>query len=509
LGNFRSVIQEAKKKKITVITIDPVFSETAKLSDRWIPLEPGSDAALALSMIHVILLEGLYDKEFVENWTSGFDRLHDHVEGLSPEWAEGVTGISSSKIIEIAREYASARPAIIRDGNGLDMNTNGVQTTRAVMFLIALTGNYDVPGGNAVFPWVRQSFLPDRKKVKFQEAPIGQDQFPLLGEISGPALMDALLNQDRSRGMIVNHSNPLLILANSNKVKKAFEKLEFLMVYDPFLTATAQMADLILPAPSLFETYGYRAYSSRQGGYLSLKPKVIEPLGESRHFSGVEYEIAKRLGLEEDYSFTNDMEWVNFMLKPTGLTVEDLRGRSCVHATDPMEYHKYQKGGFRTPSKKVEFFSDLYKKHQYDPLPTYKEPLILKDWKGDKRGEYPLKGTSRKPYEYVHTKFRNLGHLKKLYPFPLALIHPEDAAQNGIQDGGKMEIRSSHGAVTVRASVTSDCRRGMVVADFGWGNPEDQSGSLNALATEEVYDPISGGTSNRLFPCSVSAVKGE
>jgi anaerobic selenocysteine-containing dehydrogenase len=510
LGNFRSVIREARRKKIKVITIDPVCSETAKQSDRWIPLEPGSDAALALSMIHVIILEGIYNEEFVKNWTTGFDRLQDHVEGLSPEWAEGVTGVPASAIIEIAREYATEGPATIRDGNGLDMNTNGVQTVRAITFLIALTGNYDVPGGNVVFPWVRQSFLPDLKKVKFEEKRIGQDQFPLFPEIPGPALVDALLNRERPRGMIVNHSNPLLILADSNRAKKAFEKLEFLLVYDMFLSATAQMADLILPAPSLFETFGYRAYSGRQGGFLSLKPKVIEPIGESRHFTLVEYEIAKRLGIEEGYPFTNDIEWVNFMLKPTGLTIEDFQGKTVVYATGPMEYHKYLKAGFRTPSKKVEFFSDTYEKHRYDSLPTYREPLSLREWKLDKRKEYPFRGTTRKPYEYVHTKFRNLEYLKKLYPAPLAMIHPEDASATGVRDGGMIEVRSPYGVVTVRARLTDDCRRGMVVVDFGWGNPWDESETCaNALAPGDVWDPVSGGTPNRLFFCSVRAVKGE
>ena len=510
LGDFRSIIREARKKNVKVITIDPVFSETAKLSDIWIPLEPGSDASLALAMIHVIIKEKIYHEEFVKTWTADFEKLEYHVEGFTPEWAEGITGVSAATIRDVAREYALAGPATIRDGNGLDMNTNGVQTVRAVTFLIAITGNYDVPGGNVVFPWVRQSFLPDTKKVKFQEKRIGQDRFPLFPEIPAPALIDALLDQERPRGMIVTHSNPLLILGDTNKVKNAFEKLKFLLVYDVFPTATARMADLILPAPSLFETYGYRAYSSRQGGYLSLKPKVIEPLGESRHSSLVEYEIAKRLGIEGDYSFKNDVEWVDFMLKPTGLTIEDFNGDTVLYKTGPMEYRKYTKDGFRTPSKKIEFSSEAYRKHQYDPLPNYEEPSSLREWKADNLEKYPFKGTTRKPYEYVHTKFRNLDYLKRLYPGPVAMIHPDDASKTGVRDGGKVEIKSPHGVVKARARVTEDCKPGMVVVDFGWGNPWDESDtSVNALSTGDVWDPISGGTPNRLFFCSIKSVKGE
>jgi len=508
LGNFRSVIREAKKRKIKTTTIDPVPSETVRQSDFWICLEPGTDAALALSMIHVIIKEKIYHEEFVKNWTIGFEKLQDHVEQLTPEWGETITGVSASVIRNVAREYALNRPSIIRDGNGLDMQTNGMQTLRAIMFLVALTGNYDVPGGNVVFPWVRQSFLPDFKKVRFQEKRIGQDQFPEFPEISGPVLLDTLLKEEPPRGMIVHHSNPTLILANTDRVRRAFEKIKFLMVFDLFPTRTAQMADLILPSTSFFERYGYRVSSSRQGGFLSLSPKLIEPIGESRSFAEVEYEIAKKIGFEKDYPFRNNEEWVNFMLKPANLTIEDLREKTIVYATGPMEYQKYLETGFNTPSKKVEFYSDAYEKNHYDPIPNYVEPLNLKDWNGDKRQTFPFKGTTRKPYEYVHTKFRNLESLRNLYPAPLALLHPEDASSKGIKDGDWIEVRSPNGAVKFKARVAADKgRRNMVVLDFGWGNPWDESEGANLLATCDVWDPISGGTPNRLFVCDVQKSK--
>jgi anaerobic selenocysteine-containing dehydrogenase len=507
LGNFRSVIPEARRRNIKVITIDPVRSETAKLSDEWIAPRLGTDAALALSMIHVIIKEKIYNEEFVTNWTSGFEKLARHVEKMTPEWAEPITGVAASTIEKLARDYALTAPATIRDGNGLDMNTNGVQTVRAVQFLIALTGNYDVPGGNVVFPWIAQSFLPDTRKVKYQEKRIGQEQFPQFPEIPGPALLDALLNEDRPRAMIVYHSNPALILANTEKVRRAFGKLNFLMVMDLFPTATAQMADLILPSASTFESYGYRAYSSRQGGFLSLRPKCIEPIGESRPFAQVEYELAKRLGMEKDYSFTNDVEWVNFMLKAPGLTIEDLREKTAVYAGPPMEYRKYLKGGFKTPSKKIEFYSDSFEKDHYDPLPSYVEPLSLKDWTSEQQKAYPFQGTSRKQYEYVHTKFRNLDFLKRLYPSPLVMLCSEDASVKGIKDGSMIEVRSPDGAIKVRAKVTDDVKRGMLVVDFGWGNPWDGTEGVNALATSKVWDPISGGTPNRLFVCDMRAIE--
>jgi anaerobic selenocysteine-containing dehydrogenase len=503
-GDFRSLIPEARRRGIKVITIDPVRSETAKLSDTWISLEPGTDLALALSMIHVIIKDKIFDDEFVKNWTKGFDLLQTHVDKLTPEWAEGITGISASAIRNLAREYVSCGPAAIRDGNGLDMHTNGVQTTRAIMLLIALSGYYDMPGGNVLFPWVKQSVLP---KVKPQEKRLGHDQFPLFPEVAVPAFMDALLKQESPRGMIVHHSNPVLILADTKKVRRAFERLRYLIVFDLFPTATTQMANLILPSTSPFERYGYRAYSNRQGGILCLRQKIIEPIGEARSFAEVEYEIARRLGVDKDYPFTNNIEYVEFMLRPTGFSIDDLREKTFVIATPPMEYQKYLQSGFPTPSKKVEFYSDTFGKNNYFPIPVYEEPLSLKGWKSHKKERYPFKGTTRKQHEYFETRFRNLESIRKLYPDPRAWIHPEDASLKGIQDGSMVTVESPDGDVRVVAKITSAVRHGMVVVDFGWGNPGDNFDGANVLASSEVWDPISGGTPNRLFVCNINLLK--
>ena len=506
-GNFRSLIPEARRRGIKIITIDPVYSETAKISDTWISLEPDSDSALALAMIHVIIKENLYDEVFVRKWTKGLDCLQEHVKNLTPEWAETITGVSAEVICEVSREYATAGRAAIRDGNGLDMHTNGVQTVRAIMFLVALTGNYDSVGGNVILPWVRQSELPILQgKNEKREKRLGEDQFPLFPEIPSPAIMDALLQGDTPRGMIVHHSNPVLVMADTRKVKQAFAKLKFLMVFDVFPTATAQMADLILPSTSPFERFGYRAYSNRQGGFLSLRQKVIEPVGECRSFAEVEYEIARKLGFAKSYPFTNNQEWVDFMLRPSGLGIDDLREKSVVIATPPVEYQKYLKSGFRTPSQKIEFYSDTLARNNYAPLPTYQEPLVLKGWKEDRKARYPLKGTTRKPYEYVLTNFHNLNSLQKIYPAPLAMLHPEDTAGTSIRDGSTIAIESPNGRINVRAKLTCDVRRGLVIVDFGWGNPSDPSEGANTLTSSEVWDPISGGTPNRLFICDVHAL---
>ena len=504
LGNYRSVISEAKKKGIITIAIDPVRSETVELCDQWLPINPGTDLALALAMLHVIIKNDLYDREFVDNWTFGFDRLVAHVSDYTPEWAESKTGISASKITELAKIYATTEPALLRDGNGHDMNNNGAQTIRALMFLIGITGNYDVPGGNVVFPWTRQSFVVDHTKVKFTEKRIGQDIFPLFPEIPGPALTDELLKKGDKLAMIVTHSNPALVMADTAKVKKALSKLNFLMVLDMFPTATTEMADLILPSPSLFESFGYRAYSSREGGFVSLKPKVIEPIGESRHFSLVEYDLAKKMGIADSYQFKNDREWVDFMLLPTGLTVDDFDDKTFIYTTEPFKAKKYLKRGFKTPSGKMEIFSEMMERIGQDPLPHYVEPPVAIEMHGDQANEYPLMGTTRKPYEYVHTKFRNIGFLKKKYPEPLVYLNESDAEQYAISEMEMVEIYSPKGKMVAKATISNKTRKGLIVVDYGWGNPADNKfTSVNNLCNSDTWDPISGGTLNRQFRCNL------
>ena len=507
LGTFRSVIKEASKKGIKTIAIDPVFSETAELCDKWLPIEPGTDLALALGMIHYIITQDLYDHEFIDNWTDGFDKLCEHIKPFTPEWAASKTGLPAADIIDLAKDYATIHPAILRDGNGHDMNNNGVQTIRALMYLIGLTGNYDVPGGNVVFPWARQSFIVDHTKDNFEGTRIGQEDFPLFPEIPGPALTKELLESGRDYAMVVTHSNPVLVMANTHKVTEAFNKIKFLMALDMFPTLTTQQADLVLPSPSLFESYGYRAYASRDGGFISLKPKIIEPLGESRHFSTVEYELAKRMGIAEGYRYTNDREWVDFMLLPTGLTVDSFGNRTAVYTTEPIAYQKYLKKGFKTKSKKMEFYSESFARHGKAPLPVYREAAYAVVSERPDAREYPLLGTSRKPYEYVHTKFRNIEALKKLYPEPRLFLSQGDADKYQIQKDDMVEITSPQGKMRAKAAISHKSRDGLVVVDFGWGNPWDRPlSSANTLCNSDFFDEISGSTLNRQFVCNLSKV---
>jgi anaerobic selenocysteine-containing dehydrogenase len=309
--------------------------------------------------------------------------------------------------------------------------------------------------------------------------------------------------------MIVHHSNPVLGQANERRTRKALEKLDFLMVADIFPTSTSELADLVLPMTSDFESHGYRAYASFDGGFLALARPVTAPVGESRPVFEVEYELAKKMGLHREYPFHDTESWLKYRIEPSGVTFERLDEEQIVYATPPPRYRKYEEDGFNTPSGKVEFYSSVFEGKGYGPLPAYSEPAgeplggDVESGKG-----FSLLGSSKRPAQFVHTKFRNLEALSKLYPEPLVWLHPQDASERGIGEGDDVEVASPRGKITLKARFTEDTQPGLVWIDFGWGNPTDGKASLNVLVNDAFFDPVSGGTPHRLFECEVKKKKG-
>jgi anaerobic selenocysteine-containing dehydrogenase len=499
-NGFNRVIDQAKKRGAKIVVIDPIRSETTSLADLWIRPNIATDSALGLAMLHTIVHEELYDKEFVDQWVVGFDKIREHVKAMPPEQAEEITSVPADQIKELARLYAKTEGALMHEGNGLDMHTNGVDMVRVICLLMALTGHIDRPGANVFFSIVAQRLLPTINPGKKW---VGSEEFPLFPQTSFPAIKESLLNQtkDCPKAMIVHHSNPVLAQANPERTKKALKNLEFLMVFDIFPTATTEIADLILPSATDFERVDYRAYSSSQGGYLALRDKLIEPPGESRPVFEVEYELAKKMGLHEGYPFRNTEEWFNFVLEPSHVTLDDLRKNQIVYVSPPVVYEKYKKEGFGTPSRKVECYSERFKQSNYAVLPHFEYPKESHKTNPEWPMQYSLRGTTRRPAEFVHTRFRNLQPMKKLYPEPLFFIHPIDADDRGIRENDPVEIKSPRGMILVNAKITENVPPGLVAIDFGWGNPSDKWSGLNTLTADEVWDPISGGYPNRLFVC--------
>ena len=379
--NFSKTMPMIRAGGGKVVVIDPVRSESAAIADEWIAPKVGTDLALALAMMHVIIEEELYDMEFVQNYTLGFDDLKRHVKKYTPEWAGGITGLSSEKIRNFAREYATEKPAIIYDGNGLDMQTQVVETCRALAMLVGLTGNLDRKGANVFMPWSKQNAAHG----KTSEGPCGEEALSSLHGLSSPRdyRFHPFREETRPRAMIVTNSNPVLSCANPTIMREGLGKLDLLIVHDLFLTATAEIAHLVLPDAAGLERYGYRAFSSAEGCFFTLRRKVIDPLHECRQNFEVEYALAEKMGLEKHYPFKNNEEWIDFMVKPSGISFADMKEKQIVYTTPPVEYEKFKTKKLLTPSGKVEFFSERYQKAGYDPIPTYKEKPEEKRGQGE------------------------------------------------------------------------------------------------------------------------------
>lgn len=503
-NGMRRIIPRLKEQGARIIAIDSFRSETVQKADDWVKVNQGSDAALGLAMIHVIIQEGLYDEAFVAEYTHGFEGLKDHVQSCTPQWAQGITGVPAKDIEDLARTYATTKPAAICDGNGLDMYTNGVDAVRTLAILMALTGNLDVPGGNVFLPFAVQSALPTKPVPN--EKRVWYDRFSLFIEVPMVGIKEAILREEenRPRAMIVYHHNPVLIHAHSQRTRQALEKLDFMMACDIYPTATTEVADLVLPMADILETSSYLAYSSAEGGYLALSRPLADPIGEARPVFEVEYALAKRMGLHQDYPFQDTMGWLKFMIAPIGVTLEQLEAEQIVFATPPVQYQKYQDKGFNTRSGKVELYCQSFEAHGYPPYPVYTEPA------GEPLGThnttdngFPLIGSTRRPGRFIHTRFKFIETLSKTYPEPLVWIHPQDARDRGIQDGDGVEVTSAQGKIQIRGKVSDYVGPGQVMVDFGWGNPTDGKAAINTLTSDAHFNPVSGATPNRLFPCEV------
>ncbi len=500
-------ITDAVSRGAKLIVIDPVCTETASKAHQWIPIRPGTDGALALAMLNVIIGEELYDQAFVDTWTVGFDRLSEHVRRYTPEWAEPITGIPAASIRCLATEYATTKPATIRWGNAFANHTNVTQALRAGGSLEAVTGNLEVPGGNLCYP----TELRYKTTIKPAAPPLGIDKYPLLP--AGPSTLDAMLSGKplQPRALLAFHTN-LLSHADYNRVQQAVRKLEFVAVIDIFLTRSAEeMADLVLPDASFFERYDWRSYPSPDGLYVGLRRPVVEPVGESRPLYDIELDLASRMGYSDRYPWHSVEQLFAYHLGYVGLDLHKLLDQP-IHLVNRFEYRKHEKGllrsdgrpGFKTPTGKVELYSSKFESLGYEPLPVYHEPATSPVSTPMVAKQYPLIGVNRRSPFYVHFKYRNLTRLRKIEPEPYVRLHPQDARVRNIVDGDVAKIRSPRGEIRMKAKVTSRVMPGVAWIDGGWGNSWDfPEANLNVLLDSTQLDPIAQCASLSSFLCEI------
>lgn len=511
---------DAYKKGAKLIVIDPRKGFLAKRADLWLQLRPGTDGALAIGFLKVIIEEGLYDKEFVENYIHGWDAFKERILNYSLDWVETVTWVKKGLIVQAAKMYATTKPAALHWGVPTEQTINCTDCTRLLTGLMAITGNLDAPGGNVFYvpPNVRKvSDFACHKELPPEQAKkrLGGDQYKLASRvalITPKVAWEAILTgkpYPLKAGLLCG-TNPVVTRANAKEAYEALKKLEFLVVIDFFLTPTAELADIFLPAGTWLEQ-NHVADNWKRHGFVLARQKAVE-IGEAWQDHKIFMELGKRMG-QKWWDTVEDA--LDYLLEPAGLTWEEFK--KIGYLQGKMEYYKYREKGFSTPTGKVELYSTILEKWGRDPLPKYTEPPESPLSRPDLLERYPyiLNAGLRTP-TFFHSANRQIPWLREIRPDPIVEIHPETAQREGIQEGMWVWIESPRGKVKMKAKLNDGIHPQVVVAEHGWWFPEIKDpghgwdiSNINILTdnSHESMDPVMGATNLRVLLCNISPCK--
>jgi formate dehydrogenase (coenzyme F420) alpha subunit len=502
---LRLALEENLKKGAKLVVIDPKRISLADRAEMYLRIRPGTDGAMALAMINVIVNEKLYDAEFIDKYTMGFDKLETHIRRFTPEWAERITWVSAEEIRKLARLFAHTEGAGIYQGTCTqDQTANGTQNSRAFSILQIITGNINNAGG-----WVISPRLPiGNVGMNVEGEPLGADQYPLFYEVWGRKSPYGVVTcvpesvPERIKAFLVIGGNPLVSMADSNAFREAFEKLELLVVHDLFMTETGKAAHYVLPACSHLEKWGvaYTYNVCHCLPYLMLRKKAIEPLGECwsewRFFT----ELAKKLGVGDKFPWQTEEELVAYELEPTGVSFEYLLKEKPEGAYYQQKQYGMKDGLFSTPTRKIEIYSEALERIGFDPLPTYLEPERSPISSPDLLQQYPLiLSTGNRTMYYTHGQFRGIGALREKMPEPHAELGPETANQYGIAHGEFVIIETNRGRVRMKARVDGRVAEGVVLVPHGW--PGDANANL--LTDTRCREPIMGYPEVKSLLCAI------
>ena len=520
-----------------VIRVDPRPPETLDLEDRglpaydiWLRLRPGTDAALALGMINIIINEGLYNKEFVDKWCVGFEELKKYAQDYPVEKVSEITWVPKEKIIEAARLFATTKPSAVQARLGVgSQQVNASQSSRAVCILTALAGDIDVRGGNLLghgevgdYPrWFKATLPPEveAKRLGAREFPLFAGSRETVKDFNPPGYahnqpcIQAMLDGD-IKAFYIPGCNIVVGEGDTRKTIAALKNLDFLVVVDLFMTPTAELADLVLPAAHFLETeVPLRAYQNmgpRYMNYILAPRKLIEPVGECWDDRKIVIELAKRMGVTLPWQ--NIEENNDWLVERFGVKYRDIRNKPNQMSSWPLRYQKYEEEGFKTPSGKVELYSSILENHGYDPLPSHIEPPQSPISTPELYKDYPLILTNHRHICYTHSEFRQLPSLRKKYLEPLLDINPETAAELGIREGDEVYIETPgfEDRVYMKAHLSGMHPRVVSCLSHWWfiDKPGPDHGCFESnintiISTDPPYDPISMNYQMRAVLCRV------
>jgi anaerobic selenocysteine-containing dehydrogenase len=484
--HFWARAQEAKRRGATLVAIDPYRSLTAEKCHTHIALLPGTDSALALGLMHVLIRDDLIDRDYVERHTLGFDGLRERVHGYDPGKVAAICGISAGEIESLAHQYGTVRPALIRANYGMQRVRGGGMATRNIACLPALVGAFrDAAGG--MFLSTGGNFNIDRGALERPDLLAGRTPRTINMSTIGTALTD---ERAPVNAVLVYNSNPVAVAPDSTRVARGFAREDlFTVVLEHFQTDTADYADIVLPATTQLEhldvvkPYGHY--------YLMANNPAIAPLGESKPNTEVFRLLAKAMGFSEA-CFSEPDEAIAQCAVAKDWDFNSVRAQGWKRVGLPKEVARFANGGFDTPSGKVEFFSARAASAGLDALPDYIAPQ--EDTRGAAPRRYPLAMISPPARNFLNSSFVNVQSLRATEGEPWLDIHPDDAAPRGVTAGGYVRVFNDRGSLELRARVTDRARRGVVVALSVWWRKLARDGkNANELTSSDTLTDMGRG----------------
>jgi anaerobic selenocysteine-containing dehydrogenase len=567
---------EAMRRGARLVVVDPRRVGLAARADEWLRVRPGTDAALALSLAHVMIERGWFDREFVSRWTNArvlvrlddgqllrdgkgepvagdelfgeveiegpsgpvrcataFQMVADECRRYEPQTAAAICGVDPEQIERTARLLWESRPLAYYAWSGVEQHGDATQTARAIAQLHALTGSFDVRGGNVLFPSVPSNpiagaeLLAPAQRAKalgLARRPLGSSRWEF---VTSDDLYTGVLEglPYRVRGVVGFGANLLLSQADGRRGRDALAKLDFYVHADLFMTPTAKLADIVLPAASPFETealaLGFEV-SPAARALVQLRRPLVAPIGEARSDLQIIFALAKRLGLGEHF-FDGDIDaaW-RYQLAPSGISLEQLRAEpSGIRVPLDTRYRKFAEEhsgvarGFDTPSRTVELYSETLLRHGYSPVPVFRRAAFGPEARPDVAERYPLILTSAKSIWFCGSQHHALPSLRRRALEPEVTLHPDAAQARDISEGDWVWIETKSGRVRARAVLDDALDRSVVFGQHGWwqGAAEisapaydplgPESANLNLLFQHDVSDPVSGSVPHRAYPCEV------
>ena len=491
-----SRIVEAKRRGARVIAIDPYRSLSAEKCDQHIALLPGTDSALALAMMHVLINEDLVDHDYVARYTLGFEGLKTRVQDYPPARAAALCGVDAQTIVDLAREYGragSAAPAAIRINYGMQRTAGGGMAVRTVACLPALTGAWRSPAGGILLS-SSGTYPIDNAALQRPDLIPNQPRTINMSTI-GDALLEA---RNPVRALVVYNSNPVAVAPESGKVIAGFAREDlFTVVIEHFQTDTADYADIVLPATTQLEHLDI--HSSYGHLYWMINNPAIAPIGEARPNSEIFRQLARRMGFDEPCFDDSDEALAKAALAAhpsnAGIEFTRLRDTGWQRLAVPQAYAPFAAGNFPTPSGKCKFFSARLQQQGFDPLPTYHPPRESPATAPQRAEHFPLAFISPPTRNFLNSTFANIASLKTVDRTQRIELHPSDAASRAISDGAQVRVFNDRGEFMATATVTDRVRPGLAVGLGIWWHKNAPGGrNVNAVTSQTLTDFGAGPT---------------